>query len=1286
MNRKPFTAAVERKKSGVMKKKTRVEAPLPSSNGSTAAPASEEEPFSNGGSPGKVSKKKMKVDISPSPSKAANKKVHEIKSPGNGVEGGDRMKHKKKHVQKEKSTSSNGSLDAAVDAKPVVKGSKGVKGNKKKGPKVKADESPALPSNVAGDTSVVSLKGSSLLVKAGAAPEPVGMQIYWNLSSVEASVREVASLALVKELTAAQKDYEERGLGKEERAAEAVILGEGKVEEDGLEDCSPAVQYALRRLVRGVASSRESSRQGFALALAAVLGTVPCIEGAAVIKLIEKNLEVGASMKGPEVRDALLGQLFAYGALVRSARLIGEASMDEQQELAKEVTQQLLLLAKKKAFLREPATYLVAELGEKLGAQGLEKGLCAAPLFSEFMSAESDSFSPDTLLLALRLHKKLPPSVRSSCSLIPESGNFGDMFEPRNLPRLVTCLQESSCSHPRVHSVWHYLLEILFAQQSSQAELLKPSKKGRKKRSLDTESNLETKIATFWSVVVEGALITSSHERKHLAMQLALLFLQRLPALTYAKYILSKNFVTCLLDSTASKDNLLFKAAQQCIGDMCLWAKSGEDRCIQLILAFQSHSDGKFDHLTKTQSIRTLLSGLSTISSYQTLYKALVDFCSTAENIDEGAVRGVGTGSKKQKIPAEDASDGEGSDDEKAGDNGRRKWAMDLLRVLPQQAWTKLKVNIVVEELVMKHMPSLTPAKPLTENEQQSVDKLKSVLLQLSTALDGVESADQKERLQAMISIIVQLLFESLLTPNVAVESAPEISICCKKAFGDLVDVDVDSDTEEGSEAPAFMDVLVDLLLSLLAESSAPVRLAAEQVFKSFSGELTSSGLADMLRIVKKNSTPRRHKPLVEVENVKDDDEEIVDVEDSDDEMGEDGDDDDAEDGGSDENDSDQEDDDTSRKDGGGVVGVLGDAKNMKNEDDDEEDEDSEMSDLDDEAMFKFDKHLAVILKHRKQGGTDGTDDAKDAQTQLMHFKFRVLALLEFFVQKQSDNLLVLTILPSLLHVFVNSCTTDGNSQVADRVASILLQKLFKGKHYPKSSQVDQSALKDLLKKALKLASRSTIKRVCNLAENCTYWLLKVILGNADKEQDKEVEEILLLALEDFFEHKKCKLSSDFFKQCCTRFPSLGNCLLGSILEKCVSARLEHLQLEALRLASAILGLSGKKFARKAKLLTAEEAKARADFLKPHIGSLSATVLSLLKNPPTKAAKRAEVIQFSVAVVELYRSVFPEKSLSEFINSDVSAAAIEALNTPALPKGRLSNLVVKLQELLGPKS
>jgi hypothetical protein len=48
-------------------------------------------------------------------------------------------------------------------------------------------------------------------VNVSVVPEPVGMQIYWNLSNVDAAVREAASVALVRELVGAQKDYEDRG-------------------------------------------------------------------------------------------------------------------------------------------------------------------------------------------------------------------------------------------------------------------------------------------------------------------------------------------------------------------------------------------------------------------------------------------------------------------------------------------------------------------------------------------------------------------------------------------------------------------------------------------------------------------------------------------------------------------------------------------------------------------------------------------------------------------------------------------------------------------------------------------------------------------------------------------------------------------------------------------------------------------------------------------------------------------------------------------------------------------
>ncbi|KAL2622927.1 hypothetical protein R1flu_003132 [Riccia fluitans] len=1249
-----------------MKKKSRVEAPLPSTNGSSVAAGAENGPFGNGDIVGIITKE-MKKKVFPSTSKGADSMEVDVETVGNGEVHGKKRKEKKKYRSSDVTASNNTSLDAVISDKPGNKVGKNVKGNKRKGPEFRGDETSAVPS-----TSLsTAMEGANVSMDGGVVPEPVGMQIYWYLASVEANVREIAALALVKELTAAQKDYEESGLGKEERDAEAVILGEGKLE-DGLGDCSPAVQYALRRLVRGVASSRESSRQGFALALAAVLGTVPCIRGAAVIKLVEKNLEITASMKGPEMRDALLGQLFAFGAVVRSTRLFGQADKPDQQELAKEVTQRLLSLAKKKTFLREPAVYLVAELGEQLGAQGFERGVCAAPLFSDFLRDESGS--PDALLLAIKLYKKLPPSLRSSCPLIPESGNFDDLFQPSNLQRLVPCLQESSFSHPRIHLVWHSLLDILFAPHSGQ-ETPKSIKKGKKKRSFETESSLEVKVAAFWAIVVEGALITSSHERKHLAMHLAVLFLQRLPSLTYSKYILSKSFLTCLLDCTSSRDNLLFKAAQQCIGDICKWAETSEERRIPLILAFQSYSDGKFDKSTRTQSVRTLMSGLTTISGYHMLYKALVDINNVAVGPDGDAILStIGAGYKKQETTAEDAGEDEDSESEK--DKHTIAWVMDLLRILPQLAWAKLPISAVLEELVIKSMPLLTPVVPLSEDEQESVEKLQSTLQRLSTAVTKVTSGDQKERLVAMIGIIVQLLYETLVSPKVAVDTANEISIICRKVFGDLVEFEVESDVDEESEAAPFMDVLVDVLLSLLAESSVAVRTSAEQVFKVFSADLNSSGLADMLRVVKSNSRAGRHKPLVEVDEGNDD-EEIVDVEDSDEEMDDNVDGNDDEDDESDDSDHEHEDTEILPKRESFNVGVR------KLDSGEVEESDSEPSDLDDEAMFKFDKHLAQILKHRKHGtGSGGSDDPKDAQNQLQQFKLRVLSLLEYFVHKHPGNVLVLSILPSLLHVFVISCSSEGNSQVTDRVSSILLQKIFRGgRGYPKGPQVNQSALKDLLRKALKLASRSTIKRVCVVAENCIYWLLKVILGNCEKEQDKDVEEILSLALEDFFEQKKCKLSAEFFRQCYSRFPSLGNSLLERLLDKCANARSEHLQLEAVRLAGGILGFAAKS-ARNPKNLSPAEASSRAESLKPYIGSLTGAVMNFLKKPPVKSSKRAEVFQFCVSVVELLSILYPGKSLSEFINSDVAAPAIEALSNPAHGKGRLSNLVIRLQELL----
>jgi hypothetical protein len=56
--------------------------------------------------------------------------------------------------------------------------------------------------------------------------------------------------------------------------------------------------YALRRLVRGLGSNRAAARQGFAVALGALLGHVGCCSAHDLLQLLDGCLEVSASMKG----------------------------------------------------------------------------------------------------------------------------------------------------------------------------------------------------------------------------------------------------------------------------------------------------------------------------------------------------------------------------------------------------------------------------------------------------------------------------------------------------------------------------------------------------------------------------------------------------------------------------------------------------------------------------------------------------------------------------------------------------------------------------------------------------------------------------------------------------------------------------------------------------------------------------------------------------------------------------------------------------------------------------
>lgn len=86
-------------------------------------------------------------------------------------------------------------------------------------------------------------------------------------------------------------------------------------------------------------------------------------------------------------------------------------------------------------------------------------------------------------------------------------------------------------------------------------------------------------------------------------------------------------------------------------------------------------------------------------------------------------------------------------------------------------------------------------------------------------------------KLHALRYLLIQLLLHVLLRPGEYCEAASELIMCCKKAFAssDLLNSSGEDELDDDS-APKLMDVLVDTLLSLLPQSSAPIRSAIEQV------------------------------------------------------------------------------------------------------------------------------------------------------------------------------------------------------------------------------------------------------------------------------------------------------------------------------------------------------------------------------------------------------------------------------------------------------------------------
>ncbi|XP_045811731.1 rDNA transcriptional regulator pol5-like [Trifolium pratense] len=1153
----------------------------------------------------------------------------------------------------------------------------------------------------------------------GDSPPEFHISVFKDLAVVDDSARSAAAKQMVTELKAVQNAYGVQDMDIDD--------GGFKLEaekNDGLDECAPSVRYAVRRLIRGVSSSRECARQGFASGLAVLVGAIDKIRIGSFLKLVVDLLEVTSSMKGQEAKDCLLGRLFAYGALVRSGRLIHEWSMDKNTPYIKEFVGILISLASKKRYLQEPAVSIILELVEKLPVEAIASHVIEAPGLDKWFESAAGVGNPDALFLALKVREKI--SIDSSIygKLLPNPFSSSQLFSADHLSSLSNCLKESTFCQPRVHSVWPVLINNLIPNTVSQLEdvasasnSLKKHKKSRKSCSSDEE--IAKNLKSFCEIIIEGSLLFSSHDRKHLAFEVMSLLLQKLSA-SLIPVVLSNKVVQCLMDILSNNNTWLKKVGLEFLKQLTDWVGDDDVKRVAVIVAIQKHSNGKFDCIAKTKHVKNLMSRFKTEAGCMLFVQNLMNLFVDEDNTLEEP-------SDQSQTTDENSEIGSIEDKDSPRTNGNsdllKRWVIEslpgilkfdkrdhgemfrvqkeIMKFLAVQGlftaslgtevtsfeldekfrWPKSPTSnalckMCIEQLqlllanahkvesmananslepndlgsyfmkffsTLCNIPSVSLFRSLDDEDEKAVKNLQAMEAKLSIEERSHDCSDDANRDRALRYLLIQLLLQVLLCPREYSEAASELIICCKKTFStsDIPESSGEDVTEVG-DAPELMDVLVDTLLSLLPQSSAPMRSAIDQVFKCFCNDITDDGLGRMLRVIKKNLKPARHPDAASADEDDDDeDDDLFNIEDEEIDQAETGETGDS-DGQTDDSESVFEAEETGQ--------------------DHHEDSDDSDSGMDDDAMFRMDTYLAQIFKEKKnQAGSE------TAHSQLLLFKFRILSLLEIFLRENAGKPQVLTVYSHLARAFVNPHTAEVSEQLSQRILGILQKKILKGKAAcPKGDEIQLSTLESLLERNLKLASRpfkkqksataskqksalNRHKTVSSFAQKSTLWILRIVdARNFTVSERQRIVQVFQKTVADYLDSKKSQIKAGFLKEIIQRRPWIGHGLFGFLLERCGSAKSDFRRVETLDLVMNILkslATSG-----------GEVQNASKKIVKNHLDKLSHSMKELVTNMPSKPARRTAVLKFCVEVFKIMAKYNLTKYLLKTLAPDAQAA------------------------------
>ena len=1111
---------------------------------------------------------------------------------------------------------------------------------------------------------------------------------FWTLASDDGARRMAACEALMGDLRA-------RGGGGDEDDGDAANDGDG----------ADVRAYALRRLTRGLSSGRAGARRGFALALSELAseetrGTTPA---AALRAMDENEPAITKSTKGDEVRDILLGRLFGAVAI---AMALGERKDLEREERARvgaEIARRARALAKEKVYLAEPAALCVLELKKSIGD---DLFVAVAKEASEDLSEWLNGDGAESLWLACELHDVLPAKMRENVAWFPGSKskgklNWSDVCTRAHLGKISNALLEAAHAHPRMHEAWSMMLR---------------------------EAPAAGGTVALWEVVCEeGLFATGSHQRRFLGFRvfdalLASATAQEIPAL------FSTNFIKCLLNNLNAPDNYLHECAIDCLARIVTYASdknNASDKKIAVIAALQREGPTRFDRVTKTNAVQELVNSLDNedaVHYLESMYAIVTtapeqdpDVVGTEEELASALASGTG---QKRRLWALEQMTGlipmlpndkvlelmqfmlfhayyKTSDKTKKGKSSVPKMilespleepvgsvrvacatrflAMINANIRAQRAATNKDADTTGDTIDL--LSSATSFCRSLETEQRVVmcdaipKDCMEVRNELFKALDLCEESDNElaKKVMPLICVLSVLQVSDWREFTPAMQDLP-------RCVTELVSPKKSKSKKKDEEEPEAIDVLTDILLSLLAQPSALLRDVVEHTFKAISGKVSKAGVEDMLRII---AGPEAGEGDEEGGDEDDEDEVLIEGDDSDDDDDDDDDDDEDIDEEDDDEDEDSEEDYGEANEAEIAAMRAAASKIVGTTDVDSDDSDSESEGMDDAAMFRIDKLLAEAFKSRQQD----LMRKKNLKRATRDFKFRVISLFEIYAKTQPGSAYLPSAIVTLLDAMRESLGKQDpqSTQLAERISSLIVKHISHARDLPEGDDEDvaAAAIESKLKSVIVFANRgATDAQVFNKASGAAAsYLLRVLEAVSQREKGGKAPEPGHEVASDhaiecyrdalkMFKSKKSRLKTGFFSQTFTRHPALAAALLPELFGLAAldadkpSARGEFLRLEALKLINPVIQSGKKRYPELAKMVTKS--------MKTISTSLASAIGATYKNKNT----RADACQQIVICIESIDRLLGDASITSVIDVDgiVAAVAEQMAHPPAMPQ------------------